>query len=138
MKSLLPILIVVLLVTFTSGCVRYAEKGFDTYFWTSTPQKEPLYLYIDDKKIGLLPYLEEAPVCSDHLSKKQALFIALNTRKHVVEVKDRYGNIKHAEMLKAKRRRGSANISSSLNGEGGNSRRTFSGNCLIEEIYFDN
>ncbi len=138
MKSLQFIISVFLLITLTTGCVRYSGKGFNTYFWSSTPQKEPLYLYVDDKKIGLLPYLEEAPVCSDDASKKQALFIALNTRKHVIEVKDKDGNIKHSEMLKAKRRRGSAHISSTLNGEGGNSRRTFSGNCLIEEIYFDN
>ena len=117
-----------------SSCDHFS-KGYNTYFWTSSNTGHVYHLYIDDKDRGELPYLKEAPFCSDNSSKQHALYLPLPSGSYDVEVKDEAGNVKYAERLFFKRTAGSTTISATTNWKGVGARGTSHDDCLIREIY---
>jgi hypothetical protein len=118
-----------------SSCKRFASENFDAYFWTSTPGTK-MYLYIEGKKKGELPYLEKAPDCDNPESRSGALRLDLPSDRYLIEVKDEEGNHLFSEELKIWKRGGSISLGNTQPDDaGGGARRTFKGNCLIEELY---
>lgn len=119
-----------------SGCKRFASENFDACFWTSTPGIK-MYLYIEGEKKGELPYLDKAPDCDDAASKLGALKLDLPSDTYLIEVKDEAGNHLFSEELKIWKRGGSVSLGNTQpDNSGGGARRTFKGNCLIEELFY--
>jgi|GEM_PF-798754 len=118
-----------------SSCSRFATEGFDTYFWTSTPGIK-MQLYIDGESKGGLPYLEKAPDCGNDTSRLDALKIFLPSGRYSIEVKDAEGNHLFSEKLNIWKRGGSVSLGSTQSTQDGGARRTFKGNCLIEELFY--
>lgn len=119
-----------------SSCKRFAAENFDAYFWTSTAGIK-MYLYIEGEKKGELPYLEKAPDCDDNASKLAALKLDLPSDTYLIEVKDEAGNHLFSEELKIWKRGGSISLGNTQpDHAGGGARRTFKGNCLIEELFY--
>jgi hypothetical protein len=116
-----------------SGCKQMYTQGFDTYFWTSIPDKEQ-FLYIDGKKKGLIPYLPSAPNCENDSSKQVCLKEYLPSGSYAIEVQDIAGNVVYEETLKLKRSGGSISIGNTTQGKRGKTVRTFKDSCLMEEF----
>ncbi|PZR24828.1 MAG: hypothetical protein DI535_20680 [Citrobacter freundii] len=119
-----------------SSCKRFAAENFDAYFWTSTKGIK-MYLYIEGQKKGELPYLDKAPDCDDAGSKLGALKLDLPSDTYLIEVKDEAGGYLFSEELKIWKRGGNISLGNTQpNDADGGARRTFKGNCLIEELFY--
>ena len=136
MKKLLTIFFAVSIVVIFSQCRIYYGK-WKVYFWTSTSTTSASYLYIDDVYKGELPYLREAPECGNESSRKNALYVKLESGKYDIKVKDKSGNTTFTEKLTIKRSRGSVTIATSRDEKTGGSRNVSEGDCLAHEIYFE-
>jgi hypothetical protein len=127
-------LIIITIVALTS-CHHYSQ-GFEAYFCTSTAPGSKNYLYIDDEKIGLLPYVHDVPSCDDAEMTNRLLYSVLRAGSHLIQVKDIEGNIVFSERLKAGRRGRSFNISSSTKKRRWDSRIKVKDACLIADLRF--
>jgi len=98
------------------SCVRYSQ-GFDAYFCTTTEAEIKSYLYIDDEKIGILPYMSNAPSAKDRSRYGRLLRTNLSARSHRVKVLDEHGNVLYSGKLKAGRHGRSSSVSTSTKGK---------------------
>ncbi|MFL9485284.1 hypothetical protein ACI6Q2_21055 [Chitinophagaceae bacterium LWZ2-11] len=110
--------------------------NFKAYFWTRSEKGTTNYLYINEVRKGVLPYMDRAPLCDDGPSKKEALFVLLPSDKYVISVKDSLGNIKFMGDLKLWTSRNNTSIDASSNHQPGKMHITGKGSCLIDEIHF--
>jgi hypothetical protein len=128
------VVLVLAILVFTS-CHHYSQ-GFEAYFCTSTESDKKSYLYIDDQKIGLLPYVPNVPSCEEVRMNDKLLYVDLRAGKHLVEVKDNEGNLLFAEKLRAGRSGRSSSISSSPKKRRWGSRFKIKEECLIAELMY--
>ncbi len=119
-----------------TNCVEVETKqGFNVYYWTSTEDTAKNYLYIDDKKIGQLPYLAFYPECGDE-ALKQTLMVSVESGKYKVVVKDESGRVKFSKKFKVHVSKSSTQISTSIGNKKWNSVIRQKGTCLVDEISF--
>ncbi|WP_133177738.1 hypothetical protein [Chitinophaga parva] len=135
MKTLMAFLILALLVVLQIRCS--GEPGvFQTYFWTSTPGTEKLYVYVDGRRLGALPRLASAPdVRSDSL-ERVALYTPLPSGSYRVEVKNDQGLLRVAETLEISRRGGNMRLSTSFSDHQGNGKCVWNEDRLVEELTY--
>jgi hypothetical protein len=117
-----------------SSCDHFTQ-GFNTYFWTSSNTAAKYHLYIDNKDRGILPYLDQAPVCDNEPLKHKALYLPLPSGSYDLEVKDEKGNVQYAEVLFIKRTLGSTIIKATTDWKDAGARSTNKDDCLIREIF---
>jgi hypothetical protein len=132
MKRLLAFL---LLVFVFSGCRHYSQ-GFEAYFCTSTGSEKRSYLYIDDERIGELPYTPDVPTCEDARFSHQLLYTDLKAGSHRIQVKDTDGNILFSEKMSAGRSGRSHRISTSTRKRRWSSSVQVKEGCLIADLRF--
>ncbi|HLN72953.1 MAG TPA: hypothetical protein VK205_06640 [Prolixibacteraceae bacterium] len=89
MKKKILFILMIASILLIINCVR--KDSTDTYVYTSkSPSENTLYLYIDNKYIGELPYLEKNTV--KHISSSKALNLSLKYGSHIMTAKDKNGN----------------------------------------------
>lgn len=89
MRKKISIILITALVLLIINCKR--KDSTNTYVYTSkSPSEITLYLYIDSKYIGELPYLEKNAI-SD-ISSSKALNLPLKYGTHIMTAKDKRGN----------------------------------------------
>ncbi|PSL48370.1 hypothetical protein CLV51_1021237 [Chitinophaga niastensis] len=130
---LLPVAAAVLLLL--SQC-NVQGGTMKTYFWTHTHPDSTYYLYINDTYKGVLPYQDNAPTCGTAALQQQTLFIPLPSGTYSIEVKDKQGNVKLLETYKLHMSRGNISLSLTTKMPSVGNKRTASGDCDIEELYF--
>lgn len=83
---------IILIIASVLLIINYTRKdSTKTYVYTSkSPSEVTLYLYIDNKYIGELPYLENN-VLND-ISSSKALDLPLKYGTHIMTAKDKKGN----------------------------------------------
>lgn len=135
MKTLMALLILALLVVLQIRCSG-EPAVFQTYFWTSNPGTEPLYVYVDGHRLGQLPRLASAPdVHSDSLGKV-ALYTPLPSGSYQVEVKNDHGLLRVAETLEIYRSGGNMRLSTSFHDQQGGGKCVWKGDRLVEELTY--
>jgi hypothetical protein len=132
---LLPVAAIILLLF--SQCNDYAQGGtMKTYFWTHTHPDSTYYLYINNTCKGILPYQPKEPRCGAATLSGQTLFTPFTSGSYILEIKDKQGNIKFAESYKIRISKGHFSLKVITKMPGTGNRRTTSGDCAIEELYF--
>ena len=89
MKKKISIILIIASVLLIINCKR--KDSTKTYVYTSkSPSEIILYLYIDNKYIGELPYLENNAI--NDISSSKALDLPLKYGTHIMTAKDKKGN----------------------------------------------
>ena len=102
MKTKISILLMIASLFLIINCQR--QDSTDTYVYTSkNPSENPLYLYVDDKYMGELPYLESNAI--DDISSSKAFHFKLKFGTHIMTAKDKKGNDVSALKIEVERNR---------------------------------
>jgi len=89
MKKKISIILIIVSVLLIINCKR--KDSTNTYVYTSkSPSEITLYLYIDNKYIGELPYLENNDI--NNITSSKALHLPLKYGTHIMTAKDKKGN----------------------------------------------
>lgn len=123
------------IVIFSSSCVRYSQ-GFDAYFCTSTESDKKSYLYIDNKKVGILPYVSYTPSASDESKYSRLLYKSLSSRSHKIKVLDEQGDVLFSGKIKAGRHGKSSSVNTSTKGKRWSTKVKINGNVLIADLLY--
>lgn len=100
MKRKISIILIIASVLLIVNCTR--NDSTKTYVFTSKSLlKETLSLYIDNKYIGELPYIEGNPI--NDISTSKALELSLKYGTHTMMAKDKKGNDISALSIKVAR-----------------------------------
>lgn len=116
------------------SCMSGRSHGYHAYFCTTTDSDKQRFLYVDEKKIGELPYTMEVPECEEMPSAKFAVYTALSAGEHLVEIKTADGEVIFSEELEVERRRGASSISSTVEKPGWDTRVKIKDDCLVIEL----
>ncbi len=89
MKKTISIILIIASALLIINCTR--KDSTKTYVYTSkSPSEVRLYLYIDNKYIGELPYLENKAI--NNITSSKALDLSLKYGTHIMTAKDKKGN----------------------------------------------
>ncbi len=129
-KLLFKSLIICLSVLTLLACKKFGHK-FDTYFYTDTESSDgPLYLYIDGKNKGALPFLKIPVSTENDTVIKSALHLVLRSGNYKIEAKDPFGNLKFSGYLKFRRR------TIGNGGTLGGQETVSSGDIIVTKIFY--
>lgn len=117
------------------SCVRYSQ-GFDAYFCTSTEADKKSILYIDEQRIGVLPYVSYTPSANDEHKYGKLLYTKLSSRKHRLKVLDENGNVLFSGKIKAGRSRNSSNVDISVRNKRWNTKVKVNDNILVTDLMY--
>lgn len=126
-KFILSVFVAALVILLFAQCSKN-RTTYNAHFWTNKPPSEArLFLFIDDKYKGELPYFINQPACGN----EQTLSFPLESGKHKIIAKDARMNIKSSGSIKIK-----SNSSMSSSGGIGGQDFFLNDNCLIVKIYY--
>ncbi len=133
-KIIYAILPVLFLALFLNGCRKEESTSgtiFNTNFYTSSAAaKGKMYLFVDDKSIGELPYFSKNPGCGGTSGDgTKPLNMQLKSGTHSIVGKDESGKIRSSGTIKISK----SSMSSSV-GIGGQEMYS-SGDCLIIGLF---
>lgn len=123
------------IVLLSQGCVRYSQ-GFDAYFCTSTENEKKSILYIDEKRIGVLPYVSYAPNANDETKYGNLLYLKLSSKKHRLKVMDENGNVLFSARMKAGRNRTSSKVDVSTRSKRWEAKVRISEHILVADLMY--
>lgn len=127
-KKMSHAILLTLLMGFMVQCKK-DNTTYNTFFYTNSPSAESLILFVDDKKVAELPYINQQVTCNNDTLKGKALFLKLNGGKHTIMAKDKNGNINSDGKLKIKSET-SLSVSSKIGGLGATGDK----DCLIVNV----
>jgi hypothetical protein len=127
--------ILLTIMLLAQSCVRYSQ-GFDAYFCTSTEAEKKSFLYIDEKKIGVLPYVSYTPSANDESIYGKLLYTKLNSKRHRVKVLDENGNVLFSAKIKAGRNRNSSNVDVSVRNKRWNTKVRVNDHVLVTDLMY--
>lgn len=134
MQKLMLVLLILLFLVVEMRCSR-GTRPFRAHFFTSNQQHGPLYLYIDGKNKGLLPYQSVAPACGSDSLEQQTLYVLLPSGKYRVEAKDKDRHVAISEELVLKLDASNLIISNNFDNNRGSGKTTFKDDCIVNELF---
>jgi hypothetical protein len=131
MKKIFPFIILAFALP---SCMFSHSQGYHAYFCTTTPSHEKRFLFIDDRKVGELPYTADVPECDEMPLHKLTVYAPLSAGEHLVEIKTPGGDILFSEELEVERRKGSSSISSTVEKPGWDTKVKIKDDRLVIEL----
>lgn len=116
------------------SCIFSHSHGYHAYFCTTTPSDEKRFLFIDEQKIGELPYVTDAPECKAANLKSHTVYAKLSAGDHLVEIKTANGDILFTEELEVERSSGGSTISSTVEKPGWDTKVKVMNDRLVLEL----
>jgi hypothetical protein len=91
-------------------------------------------VYVNEKKVGELPFNEIVPECEQMPSSDHAIYVSLPAGEHLVEIKNEKGEVMFSENLEVERTKGSASISSRVENPEWDTKVKVKDECLVIEL----